>query len=184
VFTATPAAAATSATLVRVYPCSANSFLAASLITPDGQALRSLLSNLLASQPNLERALAEKLAALDITYTPFDPAAHPLVGTRAPATEPDSIIFSALQGGRPVLLDLSGGNRLGRAADSASAMGIETHPSPLAETGGPGWSGVGAAIIRPDGHVWRAVDGSPANLESAVMHSLDGLEATFGPQTG
>lgn len=147
-------------------------------ITPDGQALRSLLRNLIASHPGLERTLAEKLAALDITYPPSGPAAHPLVGTRAPAAEPDSIIFSALHDGRPVLLDLSGGDRLGRAAEAASAMGIETHAGPLAETGGPDWSGVGAAIIRPDGYVWRAVDAASPSLESAVIHSLDSLEAT------
>jgi 2-polyprenyl-6-methoxyphenol hydroxylase-like FAD-dependent oxidoreductase len=146
-------------------------------ITPEGQALRALLSKLLASHPDVERTLAEKLAALDITYTSSDPAAHPLVGTRAPATEPDSIIFGALHRGRPVLL--SGSDRLGRAAESASAVGIETRSIPLAETGGPGWSGVGAAIIRPDGYVWWAVDDSSADLESAVTYALGNLGATF-----
>jgi 2-polyprenyl-6-methoxyphenol hydroxylase-like FAD-dependent oxidoreductase len=150
-------------------------------VAPDGQALRSILTNLLRSHPQVERAIANKLAALDITYTSTDPAAHPLVGTRTPLTEPDSTLVGALRAGRPVLLDLSG-NGLGTAADFASAMGIQTHPSPPAETGGTQWSGVGAAIIRPDGHVWQAIDAS-ANLEAALTHTLDGLGVTFNELT-
>jgi 2-polyprenyl-6-methoxyphenol hydroxylase-like FAD-dependent oxidoreductase len=142
---------------------------------PDGQALRSLLSGLLASQPALGRAIADKLAGLDVAYTSPDPAAHPLDGTRPPAAAYPRL-FDLLQDGRPVLLDLRGA--LGGAAARASSLGIETHPGPLAETGGPAWSGVGAAIIRPDGYVWRAVDVS-ADLDAVVADRLDALGATF-----
>jgi hypothetical protein len=142
---------------------------------PDGQALRSLLSGLLASQPALGRAIADKLAGLDVAYTSPDPAAHPLDGTRPPAAAYPRL-FDLLQDGRPVLLDLRG--TLGGAAARASSLGIETHPGPLAETGGPAWSGVGAAIIRPDGYVWRAVDAS-ADLDAVVADRLDTLGATF-----
>jgi hypothetical protein len=105
-------------------------------ITPDGQALRTVLDHLLASHPQVERTIAEKLAAPDVTYTSPDPATHPLVGTRTPVPEPDSILFRPLRGGRPALLDLSDRGGLGRAVEHALAIGIETQPSLLAETGG------------------------------------------------
>jgi hypothetical protein len=92
------------------------------------------------------------------------------------AAEVQGRAAAGLQDGRPVLLDLRG--TLGGAAARASSLGIETHPGPLAETGGPAWSGVGAAIIRPDGYVWRAVDAS-ADLDAVVADRLDTLGATF-----
>jgi 2-polyprenyl-6-methoxyphenol hydroxylase-like FAD-dependent oxidoreductase len=62
---------------------------------PAGQALRSLLSGLFRTLPELSLTLARRLAALDVHYPV--PGAHPLVGTRvAEAPMPD---------GRPLVRD-------------------------------------------------------------------------------
>ncbi|WP_328439568.1 hypothetical protein OHA71_25290 [Streptomyces sp. NBC_00444] len=53
--------------------------------TPEGRDLRSLLSGMIATQPALNHALAERLTALAVTYPTADPTAHPLNGTAAPA---------------------------------------------------------------------------------------------------
>ena len=143
--------------------------------TPEGQALRALMSSLIASQPALSLVLAEKVAALDVTYPSPDPSAHPLAGTRAPGS---GGLFGLLRDGHAVLLNLTRAP-LDAAVARASSMGIATHPSALADTGGPEWSRVGAAIIRPDGHVWWAGDRSAYDLEKAVMCALDGLGTTF-----
>ncbi len=145
--------------------------------TPEGQALRALMSSLIASQPTLSLVLAEKVAALDVAYPSPDPEAHPLAGTRAPDLR-EARLFGLLHEGRPVLLNLTGAP-MRKATARAASMGIATHPSALAEAGGPAWSGVGAAIIRPDGHVWWAEDAAAPDLERAVLQGLKGLGTTF-----
>jgi flavin-dependent dehydrogenase len=59
---------------------------------PTGQALRSLLSGLIRTLPDLSRVLARRLTALDVRY-PAPEGAHPLVGTR--------VAEAALADGRP-----------------------------------------------------------------------------------
>lgn len=65
--------------------------------------------------------------------------------------------------------------------DRAAAGGISVHHSRLAHTGGPAWSGVTAALIRPDGRVWWATEEPTAGAEfvAEVVHALDGLPAAF-----
>ncbi|SFJ62616.1 2-polyprenyl-6-methoxyphenol hydroxylase [Amycolatopsis sacchari] len=100
--------------------------------TPEGRALRSVLSGLIAEVPELSRVLAERLAALDVAYPSADPGAHPLTGTRAPdlALTDGSNLLSLLRSGEPVRLD-----------------GIQLVGAP------PQWAGVRSALVRPDGYV-------------------------------
>ncbi|GAA5165784.1 FAD-dependent monooxygenase [Amycolatopsis dongchuanensis] len=100
--------------------------------TPEGRALRSVLSGLIAEVPEFSRVLAERLAALDVAYRPTDPAAHPLTGTRAPdlALTDGSNLLSLLRSGQPVRLD-----------------GTQLVGAP------PQWAGVRSALVRPDGYV-------------------------------
>ncbi|MEK8174078.1 FAD-dependent monooxygenase [Streptomyces sp. M19] len=77
----------------------------------EGQALRALLSQLIADVPEFSAALAGQLSALAVAYPPADPAAaHPLDGTRAPdlALADGTSLFALLRTGRHVLLDLTG----------------------------------------------------------------------------
>ncbi|MFD4872940.1 FAD-dependent monooxygenase [Streptomyces sp. NPDC058420] len=145
--------------------------------SPEGKALRSLLSGLIASQPRFSRELAMKLSALDVAYPATDPDAHPLTGARAPdlvSVEDGRSLFSGvLRQGRPVLLDFSGSG-LGAAAKQAASLGVPNQASRLAPHSDPAWSAVGAALIRPDGHVWWAADKS-ADLETDASHALQGL---------
>ncbi|GAB3443114.1 monooxygenase [Streptomonospora sediminis] len=100
---------------------------------PDGQALRALLSKLVAENGEFARGLAERLSGLAVHYPAADPAAHPLTGRRAPNLKfADSTLFEQLHPGDFVHLDFS------------STPLREQHPD---------WTGVAAAAIRPDGHV-------------------------------
>ncbi|MET1071318.1 MAG: FAD-dependent monooxygenase [Umezawaea sp.] len=120
-------------------------------VTPEQRELRKLVDDLVGSVPALNRALAEKLSGLDVAY----PGTHPLAGKRFPAAT------EHLHRGRPVLLtDLDG------PADLAARLGFET-------AGGPG-----AVIVRPDGHVWWAAEGSET-AEADVVAALTGLGTTF-----
>ncbi|MFB9908766.1 FAD-dependent monooxygenase [Allokutzneria oryzae] len=61
--------------------------------TPEGQALRGLLSELIATQPGLSLELARKLSAVDVSY-------GEIVGSRSP-------VFARLPRGKAVELDLT-----------------------------------------------------------------------------
>jgi 2-polyprenyl-6-methoxyphenol hydroxylase-like FAD-dependent oxidoreductase len=139
-------------------------------LSPEGAALRSLMSHLIDTQPAMSLALAEKLSGLEVAYGSLDPTAHALVGRRAP----DLDVFGHLHDGRPVLLTMSE-----EAAEQASSPDIRTCASSLADSGRPEWSGVLAAIIRPDGHVWWAFDRSVADLASALKEAMADLPASF-----
>lgn len=128
-------------------------------VTPEQRALRTLLNDVVGDVPEFATALAEKLAALDVAYPAA--GAHPLAGRR--------VHSMSLPTGRPVLLNPSG-TPMPRASDLAARLGFDT-----AVTGLPG---VGAAVIRPDGHVWWAAEDSPT-LEAEVLAGLTGLGTTF-----
>jgi 2-polyprenyl-6-methoxyphenol hydroxylase-like FAD-dependent oxidoreductase len=117
--------------------------------SPEGLALRGELSTLLATHPALNATLAERVSGLAVGYPPADPAAHPLTGTRAPdlAVEGSEGLFSLLRPGRPLLLDLAGD-----LPAEPSAPGAVRHTGALVRPPSA-WSGVRAALIRPDGHV-------------------------------
>ncbi|GAB2826337.1 FAD-dependent monooxygenase [Streptomyces daliensis] len=149
--------------------------------SPEGQALRAVLSRLIATVPGFSRELAERLAGLSVRY-PAPDGAHPLTGSRAPdlrLAEPPHHdgLFGLLTeaAGRPVLLlltereddgsGLAPRHRHQEAAEKAAAhLGLSgplTTCRAVPADQRPEWRGVGAALVRPDGHVaWAADAGS------------------------
>ncbi|WP_030765497.1 FAD-dependent monooxygenase [Streptomyces sp. NRRL F-2664] len=126
--------------------------------SPEGQALRALLSGLVADLPELSRTLAERVSALSVAY----PAGrgHRLAGTRAPDLRLGGTgLFTLLRTGRHVLLDLVGG--------IPPAGGVTLHRAPLSVPRAD-WAGVTAALIRPDGHVAWASEDPDADPRPAV----------------
>ncbi|MFJ7997748.1 FAD-dependent monooxygenase [Streptomyces sp. NPDC096310] len=155
----------------------------------EGQALRAFIGGRIASVPAFSKDLAERLSGLAVAYPPAPGgAAHPLTGRRAPdlALDLDRTgsggaagtvgLFTLLRDGRYVLLDLTDA---GPGADLAPDP--EAGPGPAAGVGAPdvpsgtvpyrarlasahpGWTGVRAALVRPDGHVaWAAGAALPA----------------------
>ncbi|MGP2439391.1 FAD-dependent monooxygenase [Streptomyces sp. JW3] len=139
--------------------------------TPEGLALRSLLSGMIADQPAFARALAERLTALAVRYPAADPAAHPLTGTRAPdlaLTGADTGLFGLLRPDAYLLLDLTAGGTLGGLA----RPGLAVHAGPL-DRPPAGWAGVRAALIRPDGHVAWATTRQDAAAAAVVAVVAD-----------
>lgn len=131
-----------------------------SATTQDGMALRSLLSTLIATVPELSLTLARLLSALDVAYPS---AGHPLTGTRVPG------LFALLRSGRPVLLDTSGA--LGEEVTAlAAAQGIDV------VVGEQPWTTAAVVVVRPDGHVWWASDSA---ADAAGAAALKGLGVTF-----
>ncbi|MEO6091279.1 MAG: FAD-dependent monooxygenase [Umezawaea sp.] len=130
-------------------------------VTPEQRALRTLLNDAIDDIPEFATALAEKLTALDVAYPAA--GANPLVGRRVHSI--------SLPTGRPVLVNPSG-TPMPRASDLAARLGFDT------AVAGPDLPGVGAAVIRPDGHVWWAAGPSPT-LEAEVLAGLTGLGTTF-----
>ncbi|UOZ05435.1 FAD-dependent monooxygenase [Amycolatopsis sp. WQ 127309] len=105
--------------------------------TPDGMALRAVLSGLIAEVPELSLALARKLSALDVAY----PATgHPLTGTRVPVAQP-----------WPVLL-VDAAAPIPAATAAAVKRGIDVVTAPIP------WTTAAVVLVRPDGHVWWAAD--------------------------
>jgi len=126
--------------------------------SPDGLALRATMETLIATHPDLARTLANTLTALDVAYPP-EPGAHPVVGTRVA----DAALFPLLHAGTPVLVDVVG---------TAPHGAFPTHIGPLDE---PGWAGVTAAIVRPDGHVAWAIDTPPGpERDAAIAAAVNG----------
>jgi 2-polyprenyl-6-methoxyphenol hydroxylase-like FAD-dependent oxidoreductase len=131
-----------------------------SATTPDGVALRSLLSTLIATVPELSLALARMLSALDVAYPS---AGHPLAGTRVPG------LFALLRSGRPVLLDTTGALG-GEVTALAATLGIDV------VAGAQSWTTAAVVVVRPDGHVWWASDSTD---DAEVAAALKGLGVTY-----
>ncbi|MFQ6147112.1 FAD-dependent monooxygenase [Streptomyces seoulensis] len=151
-----------------------------SSLTPETTALRALLNEAIADEPGFAALLAGKLSGLDIAYRSDDPGDHPLTGVRAHDPEGEGV-FPLLHVGRAVLLVMGGTQPASEVTDRAASVGIAVHTSRLAETGGDAWSGVTAALIRPDGRVWWATEAPRSSEEftSEVSKALDGIPAVF-----
>ncbi|MFI8194758.1 FAD-dependent monooxygenase [Streptomyces sp. NPDC085946] len=151
--------------------------------SPAGRDLRALLSRSIATQPEFNRSLAERLTGLAVSYPPADPSAHPLTGTRAPdlafastgtkAGTGASSLFALLRADRYVLLDLTG-TAAGPLQDLARP-GLAVHSRSLVERP-DGWSGVRAVLLRPDGHLaWAGTAPDDADLAAAADRALTTL---------
>ncbi|MFJ8827009.1 FAD-dependent monooxygenase [Streptomyces sp. NPDC102467] len=108
----------------------------------DGQALRGVLSGLIATVPELSRHLAERLSGLDVDYG---------TGRRAPDLRftDGSRLFELLRSGRHVLLDYTAGD----VAHDVPADTVRVTTEPAEADDLAGWATVRAALIRPDGHL-------------------------------
>lgn len=139
--------------------------------TPDGLALRSLLSETIAAQPAFNRDLSERLTALAVAYPTTDPAAHPLTGTRAPDLAFSGSVdglFVRLRADAHLLLDLTDGS----LGELAPAQGVVVHAATL-DAPPAAWTTVRVALIRPDGHVaWASDDRDDATLSTAVDEAI------------
>ncbi|MET8920719.1 FAD-dependent monooxygenase, partial [Streptomyces sp. NPDC004610] len=144
--------------------------------TPEGLALRDLLSRMVPQSREFSDFLAGRLTALDVAYTSDDPDAHPLTGTRAPDltfTNPDTSVFALLRADSYLLLDLTDGALLTDRTQDHIHVHSATPDTPRTD-----WNGIRAALIRPDGHlthIWTQQD--DALLGDAVD---TGIATTLG----
>ncbi|MFD4632360.1 FAD-dependent monooxygenase [Streptomyces sp. NPDC058284] len=108
----------------------------------DGQALRGVLSGLIATVPELSRHLAERLSGLDVDYG---------TGRRAPDLRftDDSRLFELLRPGRHVLLDFTGD----AVPHAVPADTVRVRTELAEKEDRADWAAVSAALIRPDGHL-------------------------------
>lgn len=131
----------------------------------EGQDLRTLLGQLIATVPEFSRSLAERLSGLAVTYAPPAPL-HPLTGDRAPNLRltDGSTLFALLRSGRHVLLDFTG------TPAPPYTPRVLTHTAPGPDPR-PAWSTVRAALVRPDGHVAWASEQREAEALRAEAHA-------------
>jgi hypothetical protein len=127
--------------------------------TPEGRALRDRFDTLLAAHPDLRRDLALRLSGLAIRYSESPDS---LVGARildlALRGAPAPSVFGLLRDARFVLLSLGPSTRFPVPAAYRDRLDVVT--AELAEDH-PGWSGVRAVLIRPDGYAaWVLRDGA------------------------
>ena len=123
--------------------------------SPEGQALRGVLGELLARIPAMGAQLAAELSGLALAYPPADPSAHELTGRRVPDLPAgDTSVFALLTSARPVLLDFTGSAVVAHAARLAGDLGISVR----AAGPWPGSEKVAAALVRPDGYCWWATE--------------------------
>ncbi|RGD57237.1 monooxygenase [Kitasatospora xanthocidica] len=152
--------------------------------TPENLAMRDLLGELIAGVPEFSDTLALRSAGLAVTYPPADPSgAHPLTGTRAPdlAVHGGGTLLPLLRRGRYVLLDLATAPDAPSplaplAHDVTPGLDVRTAPPAGDRPAGhrPAWSGVTAALVRPDGHLaWLSAEADPRDTaRDAVTATL------------
>ncbi|MEW1547952.1 FAD-dependent monooxygenase [Streptomyces tsukubensis] len=139
--------------------------------TPEGLALRSLLSRMIPRSKEFSDVLAGRLTALDVAYPAADPDAHPLTGARAPAlafAATDTDLFALVRADGYLLLDLTVRGVLGdRGGDRITVRGGVLDRAP------DGWEDVRAALIRPDGHIaWAGTEEDDAELAALVDDAI------------
>ncbi|MER6910459.1 FAD-dependent monooxygenase [Streptomyces sp. NPDC000594] len=144
--------------------------------TPEGRALRTLLSRMITQSKEFGDVLAGRLTALDVAYPATAPDAHPLVGVRAPALTfigSDADLFALLRADAYLLLDLTTHGALaahGEERITVRGGALDHVPH--------GWEDVRAALIRPDGHIaWAGTEQDDTELRALVD---DALAAALG----
>ncbi|CAL9498292.1 FAD-dependent monooxygenase [Streptomyces sp. enrichment culture] len=144
--------------------------------SPQGSALRSLLGKLIAQQPQLRDALAERLSGLSVQYPPQGGRHHPLTGCRAPNLRLSDTehLFDLLGDGRPVLVDF--GRVGGPGTGGTDARTNRYRCPPGGEQSRPAWAAVSAALIRPDGYVgWASDETDPDALSDETGKAVAAL---------
>jgi hypothetical protein len=130
--------------------------------TAEGLALRRLLTDLMTALPQMNQILARRLSAIDVSYPPADPTAHPLTGTRiasVPGDLPDG--RPALLTDHPALLTDHPGpptDHPGPPTDRPGLLTGRTEPGAGIRTVAGRVGDAAAAVVRPDGYVGWATD--------------------------
>lgn len=121
-----------------------------------GRSMRSLLSHYIGTIPELNKALAERVSAIDVRYGDDE---DPLVGRRAPdlqtAGNASSSLFELLHEGKFVLI--------GTADECAGVAADDWLRVVRAQVKHPheDWKDVTSLLVRPDGHIaWVGRSGS------------------------
>jgi 2-polyprenyl-6-methoxyphenol hydroxylase-like FAD-dependent oxidoreductase len=158
----------------------------------EGQALRGMMTDVLAENAALNARFAVFASGTAVTYPPGGPA-HPLVGRRVP-----NLRLAAGAGQRPDtavnVFGLVEPGRFGVVGVSPDALARRLRPGALAGLSGAAggftgaaapWDQVSAALIRPDGHLAWAADRDPGagtteagiadQAAAALLHWLPGL---------
>jgi hypothetical protein len=125
-----------------------------------------MLTGALTASHELNARLATAASGVDVAY-PAGAGDHPLTGRRVPnlKVEDGSDLFGRLAPGRFVLTGVSPGDLAGhlgpdlRRAVSATAAKFAGAQPP--------WDTVGAALIRPDGHLAWAADYPAGTTEAS-----------------
>lgn len=141
-------------------------------MSPEGLELRGLMNRLIADHPSVTAALVNELTGLDVAYP--EPGSHKLVGARVPAPP---ATLGLLASGHPLLLIFSN-QPLPRSQTTAAKLGFIVAQAPAELSARPDWADLAAVIVRPDGHVWRAVDHS-AQADENLLNDLANLPAKF-----
>jgi 2-polyprenyl-6-methoxyphenol hydroxylase-like FAD-dependent oxidoreductase len=130
---------------------------------PEIAALRKLFNELL-QQPSVAEHMAHLLAGSDVRYDVGGD--HPLAGRLVPDVTLDDgrRVAEMLHGGRPVLLDLSGGHVGDAARGWADRVDMVTGATADLEVCG--------MLIRPDGYVAWAADSFEADDENRLHVAL------------
>jgi 2-polyprenyl-6-methoxyphenol hydroxylase-like FAD-dependent oxidoreductase len=148
----------------------------------EGQALRAMLTGALAASPELNHQLAVAASGVDVSY-PAGPGDHRLTGRRVPNLKlaDGSEVFGRLVPGRFVLAGVAPGQLADQAGPDAAAAVVATADGFAGAE--PPWDTVGAALIRPDGHLaWAANHG--IDRHGTDSHGTDGRTAAAGAAVG
>lgn len=148
--------------------------------SPEGQGLRMLLNDLIATNPAFSLDLAERLSALAVRYPDESESAHRLVGSRVPNTDLSgahvgSRLFSLFAVAQPVLVNFTEDDEWAgeaiRGFDAVSAL-VSSKDSPAQRE----WDAVTAMLVRPDGHVaWASDETDLKILREGANLALDGI---------
>ncbi|MDT7727799.1 MAG: hypothetical protein QOI21_4375 [Actinomycetota bacterium] len=145
----------------------------------EGDALRGLLTKIFAFEDPLKH-LGELLHGSHVRYDTPGAGTHPLLGRFAPdlileTSSGLTRVAELLRAAKPVLLDLADRQDLRDAANSwADRITVVT-----ARCGKPP---ADALLIRPDGYVAWAAEGSPTGLRTALAHWFGAARSQLAPE--
>lgn len=152
-----------------------------SAFTVENLGLRAFLTTLMEERPEIEVSLTKRLTGLHVAYPSYE--GHQLVGTRAPDlvfVGTEGSLFSMMRGGQYILLDLSANEGIS-AVQAAHVRNVHpqrrSHRGSLSSMHGA-WSGVTAALIRPDGYVAWASEQKHHDLLACELDTV--LASTLG----